>query len=104
MPRIPSTHKPNRASTPSTAKHTQTRTQRGYDNVWLRLSRMCLIEEPLCRYCCEEGRLTVAQVSDHIIPLRVRPDLRLVRENIQSLCTACHSGRKQREELELYGL
>lgn len=104
MPRIPSTHKPSRPSTPSTSRHTQTRTQRGYDNTWLRLSRMCLAEEPLCRYCAEEGRVSVATVSDHIIPIQVRPDLRLERENVQSLCTACHSGRKQREERELYGL
>lgn len=89
---------------PSTARHTQTRTQRGYDNTWLRLSRTCLIEEPLCRHCRDQGRRSIASVSDHIIPIQVRPDLRLVRSNIQSLCKACHDGWKASLERQLYGI
>lgn len=75
-----------------------TRQQRGYDNAWLRLSRHCLLEEPMCRYCAERGIVKIADLSDHIIPVRVRPDLRLVRSNIQSLCHQCHNGIKRREE------
>lgn len=105
MPRAPKTHNPaaRAVKTKSTARHTQTRTQRGYDNNWLKFSRMCLAEEPYCRYCAREGRVTLAVVSDHIIPVRIAPDLRLTRSNVQSLCKHCHDSVKQREELERYG-
>lgn len=102
MPKHPASHKPGR-KTKSNARHEGTRTQRGYDNNWLKLSRMCLAEEPYCRYCARVGRVTLAQISDHIIPIRIRPDLRLVRENVQSLCKLCHDSVKAREEIERYG-
>lgn len=102
MPKGPGTHKPGRKAK-STARHEGTRTQRGYDNNWLKLSRMCLAEEPYCRYCARDGRVTLAQVSDHIIPIRIRPDLRLERTNVQSLCKTCHDSVKAREEIEMYG-
>jgi 5-methylcytosine-specific restriction endonuclease McrA len=102
MPLAPRTHRPARR-TRSTAKHEGTRSERGYDNVWLRLSRMCLAEEPYCRYCAREGRTVAAQVSDHIIPIRIRPELRLVRANIQSLCKPCHDGPKRLEEIAMWG-
>ena len=35
--------------------------------------------------------------ADHKIPIAVRPDLRLVLENLQTLCDGCHS-RKTRKE------
>lgn len=111
MPKHPTSHKPGarkkgtgKDAPKSTARHDQTRTQRGYDNNWLRLSRLCLAEEPYCRYCARNGRVTLAEVSDHIIPIRIRPDLRLVRDNIQSLCKLCHDSVKAREENELYGV
>lgn len=102
VPKGPGTHKPGRKAK-STARHEGTRTQRGYDNNWLKLSRMCLAEEPYCRYCARDGRVTLAQVSDHIIPIRIRPDLRLERTNVQSLCKTCHDSVKAREEIEMYG-
>ena len=36
---------------------------------WQRLRRQKLQERPLCEYCLNEGRLTVAVVIDHIIPI-----------------------------------
>jgi len=105
MPKGPCTHKPGgKRKTKSTAKHDGTRTQRGYDNNWLKLSRMCLTEDPYCRYCARHGRVTLAKVSDHIIPIRIRPDLRLARDNIQSLCKLCHDSIKQAEEIAMYGV
>jgi 5-methylcytosine-specific restriction endonuclease McrA len=100
MPKSPKSHKPRINDKPDAR---QTRTQRGYDNTWLALSAMCLREEPYCRYCAREGRVELARVSDHIIPLRIRPDLRLTRSNIQSLCKTCHDSVKAREETEQYG-
>jgi 5-methylcytosine-specific restriction protein A len=52
---------------------------------------MVLAEEPLCRKCLESGQVAAAIDVDHIIPLRRRPDLRLDRSNLQSLCKSHHS-------------
>lgn len=97
MPTAPPRHNPSRTGK-GHHRDRLTRQQRGYDEAWLRLSRHCLREEPLCRYCAERGIVTIATVSDHITPVRVRPDLRLVRSNVQSLCATCHNSTKQKEE------
>ena len=68
---------------------------RGYDAVWQLLSRQVLREEPTCRIVpC--GR--PSQHADHIIPVRQRPDLRLVRSNVQGLCASHHSAKTARED------
>jgi 5-methylcytosine-specific restriction endonuclease McrA len=41
--------------------------------------------------CDAEGRLTLTEMVDHIVPISVRPDLRLVRSNLQGLCGRCHA-------------
>ena len=53
------------------------------------------MEEPLCRHCLRDGRVVAATLVDHIIPLSEAPDLRLVRSNLQSLCSRCHSSKTQ---------
>jgi 5-methylcytosine-specific restriction protein A len=63
---------------------------RGYDGQWRRLRLAVLAEEPLCRLCAERGEAAEATDVDHIIPLAVRPDLRLVRSNVRPLCSPCH--------------
>ncbi|QTI79012.1 HNH endonuclease [Roseomonas marmotae] len=63
---------------------------RGYDRDWRKLREHVLAEEPLCRICTKEGRVTPATEVDHIQPLRFRPELRLVRSNVRPLCSPCH--------------
>lgn len=70
---------------------------RGYDRTWRKLRLLVLAEEPLCRFCLEEGRVRASEHVDHIIPLRERPDLRLVRSNLRGLCESCHNRRKHHE-------
>jgi len=53
------------------------------------------MEEPLCRHCLREGRVTAATLVDHIVPLSQAPDLRLLRSNLQSLCARCHAFKTQ---------
>lgn len=65
---------------------------------WRRLRIYVIASEPLCRYCKEQGRVTVAVDIDHIIPLAKRPDLAFDQNNLQPLCRPCHSGAKQAEE------
>jgi 5-methylcytosine-specific restriction protein A len=63
---------------------------RGYDRDWRKLRESVLDEEPLCRICAKHGRITPAAEVDHIQPLRLRPELRLVRSNVRPLCSPCH--------------
>jgi len=53
--------------------------------------------EPTCRMCRSMGRITAATVCDHVTPHRGDPDA-FWAGPFQSLCDACHSGPKQREE------
>lgn len=47
-----------------------------------------LSAEPICRHCIEQGRITLATVPDHIVPLsRGGTDQ---DGNIQCLCIECH--------------
>jgi len=59
---------------------------------------MKLTEQPLCAYCLEMGRTIPATVADHIVPVKERPDLAFVYDNIQGLCKECHDSVKRREE------
>lgn len=58
---------------------------------WLKLRRMQLRSEPLCRTCKAAGRITPAELVDHIIPFKERPDLALDQSNLRSLCSSCHA-------------
>lgn len=68
-------------------------TARGLGADWRKLRAAHLERNP---WCCRCGR--AAQEVDHIVPRRVAPERRLDPTNLQSLCTPCHSGAKQREE------
>jgi 5-methylcytosine-specific restriction endonuclease McrA len=48
--------------------------------------------------------VAAAQVTDHIVPIQIRPDLRLEWGNLQSLCRRCHDSVKAQEEKAAYGL
>lgn len=73
--------------------------KRGYDATWQKLRESVLAAEPACRYCQEMGITEPAEHVDHIIPLHVRPDLRLEPTNLQPLCPECHNSVKAREEV-----
>lgn len=58
---------------------------------WRRLRQQRLmIDHGLCRDCLKEQKITPATEVDHIIPIRVRWDLRLTLSNLRSLCHRCH--------------
>ena len=65
---------------------------RGYDRAWQRVRLLHLSAEPLCRFCSARSLLVEATVVDHIRTIRERPDLRLDRANLRSLCKPCHDG------------
>lgn len=56
-----------------------------------------LAKQPLCEFCLAEDRSTLADVADHVLPHREDHALFWFGK-LQSLCTPCHSIRKQRIE------
>jgi len=70
---------------------------------WLRVRQQALIRDHgLCQDCLEHKHITPATEVDHIIPIRVRWDLRLVLSNLRSLCHRCHM-IKTAEDKRRYG-
>ena len=70
-----------------------TRTQRGYDYSWMKLSRKLREIQPFCSIRgCTSKDLTV----DHIIPLAEAPHLRLEVTNLRVLCRSHNSQKGNR--------
>lgn len=65
---------------------------------WHDLTAAIRAEEPWCRMCRTLNLLTPADVVDHIIPLRLDPDLALEPSNLQPLCKAHHDSAKHWQE------
>lgn len=103
MPMRPPRLRPAHAPAPAEARrlHDARRgssTARGYDRHWQKVRAVVLADEPLCRFCAERGRVTPAEVVDHIETIADRPDLRLVRSNLRPLCESCHNARTARDQ------
>jgi hypothetical protein len=69
-----------------------------YSYRWQKRRRLHLMQEPLCRRCSQEGRVTAAEVVDHIEPHRYDIN-KFILGKLQSLCASCHSKIKQQEEV-----
>ena len=65
---------------------------------WKATRRQQLQQEPLCRMCMAEGRVTAATVVDHVTPHKGDRVLFFDAANLQSLCAPCHDGAKQEQE------
>lgn len=73
--------------------------QRGYNTRWDKARKTYLRSHPLCAMCAKDGRVTAANVVDHIIPHRGdQAKFWDTDNNWSALCTTCHSKHKQREE------
>ena len=72
---------------------------RGYDHEWTKLSIWYRQRNPFCEACAQEGvEGVLADVVDHMIPVRNDRSLRLDPRNIWSLCNHHHEGMKARLE------
>ncbi len=60
------------------------------DSRWDTLSLRLRTEQPLCMRCQQQGTVTPATEVHHRIPVEVRPDLLLDRNNCECVCRACH--------------
>lgn len=59
---------------------------------WRRLRDQVVREEPVCRLRLP-GCTIASQTGDHIIPIKYRPDLKLVRANVRGSCHSCNMKR-----------
>lgn len=68
---------------------------RGYDADWRKLRALKLATDPFCqiRTHCQGAPATEV---DHIVPIALRPDLRLVWSNLQSACKPCNAAKRDR--------
>jgi 5-methylcytosine-specific restriction endonuclease McrA len=89
MPNSPPTHKPQKQKFKTPSLYPTDHSP--YDTTWKRLSRLFRDQHPLCALCLEKGIVQAAEAVDHIIPIAVRPDLRLDTTNLRALCFVCHN-------------
>ena len=64
---------------------------------WRKLRALKLEQEPMCEECLKAGRLTPAQMVDHIVPIN-KGGTSLDIENLQSLCNACHARKSAKDK------
>ena len=55
----------------------------------------------LCQRCYAKEDITLADMVDHIVPIKVQPELSLELDNTQSLCNSCHA-KKTAEDRRKY--
>ena len=101
MPNRPQVHRPAHLPPPEQARRQYddwrgSSSARGYDRDWQKVRAAKLAEEPLCRTCMAQGRVTEATEVHHEQPISERRDLRLTPSNLISLCHPCHSGIEAR--------
>jgi 5-methylcytosine-specific restriction protein A len=71
-----------------------------YDYTWRRLRDAYLRQHPLCECddCKRDGRITPAQVVDHIVPVNAAPERRLDWSNLRAMSKRCHDRHTAREQ------
>lgn len=73
---------------------------------WRKL-RWSILERDLftCQWpgCGRVEADTALLVADHIVPVRIAPELRWEPSNLRCLCRACHDGPRAVEEARMYG-
>jgi len=63
---------------------------------WRAVRQAVLMSEPLCRGCSERGEVVLAQMVDHIEPVRLGGNFWDVT-NLQPLCNSCHASKSGKE-------
>ncbi|AFM40315.1 restriction endonuclease [Desulfosporosinus acidiphilus SJ4] len=71
---------------------------RGYDSRWATTRKRYLREHSLCVECLKTGKLTPANVVDHVIPHKGDMVKFWDESNWQSLCKRCHDRKTAKED------
>jgi 5-methylcytosine-specific restriction protein A len=58
---------------------------------WTALAKAQLKRTPYCEECYRQGGMNEAVIADHIVSIDEDYARRLDKENLQSLCRACHN-------------
>ena len=102
MPDLPKVHRPKWADAAKAAsarervrRNQRNRTYATWDATWRKLRKIVLAEEPLCRKCQQQGRITAGNQVDHIDGNAYNN----ARNNLQVLCLPCHA-RKTNSEMK----
>ncbi|SHO52877.1 5-methylcytosine-specific restriction endonuclease McrA [Desulfopila aestuarii DSM 18488] len=86
---------------------TKRRTKKGdpfyWSPQWLRFRDWYRKKSPLCEECKADGKLVPMDVVDHIVELK-DGGAPLSEDNVQSLCSHCHSKKTARAKREREGL
>ena len=64
--------------------------ERGYDATWQKLRDIKANRDPLCEECLKSKKVKPLEIVHHIKPIEEYPELRLMMENLMSLCNDCH--------------
>lgn len=104
MPTMPGTFRPRGMPTRQEQSRDYDRrrgsaSERGYDHRWTKASIGYRRSHPLCVGCEAVGRVTAAEVVDHVVPHKGDSRLFWDRDNWQSACGWHHDVVKQRLEL-----
>jgi 5-methylcytosine-specific restriction protein A len=84
---------PSRSFKPATRGTTA---ERGYGSRWQQFSRRFLRQNPLCVECEKNGKISPAEVCDHIVPHK--GDMAKFWEGpFQGLCVKCHNRKSAKE-------
>jgi 5-methylcytosine-specific restriction endonuclease McrA len=102
MPSLPKVHRPawadkaKAASARERVKRNQGKRQyTTWDATWRKMRKIVLAEEPLCRECMKQGRITAGNQVDHMDGNSHNN----ARINLQVLCVPCHA-RKTSSEMK----
>lgn len=68
--------------------------ERGYDHRWDGISRKFRQLNPFCVLCEQQGRDTLTEVTDHMIPVQDRPDLVHDWGNLAPMCIRHNNEKK----------
>lgn len=79
-------------------------TDRGYDSEWRKVRAAKVKQSPLCERCLKVGKYVPIKmkvngsygVVHHIKPVEFFRELRLVMDNLESLCFECHEAEHGR--------
>lgn len=72
--------------------------ERGYDHRWRQARNAYLADNPLCAECDKHGRVTPANIVDHIVPHKGNYALFWDTSNWQPLCKCCHDSKTAKED------
>lgn len=82
----------------------QSAAERGYDARWTKVARIAKTRDKwLCQDCLDEGILNGEELeADHVIPIRIAPELQYDLNNIRTRCKKHHS-KKTQDDIRKYG-